>query len=661
MTSAIVAVVAAVAAIVLAFGPASVASAALTPATDPVTLKRGYVLDDSGVLTPTQEKAAQARLEKLSRDTGLDMWVVYVDSFTNPSSPEQWANQVAENNGLGPNQYLLAIATGSRQFYLSGDSAGPVSASQLSQIEQQDIQPKLANDDWLGAVDAAADGLTAAKSGAGGSTTLTVVLLIAAILAVGAVIWVLVARRRKARAVATAPAVAAPVDLEQLERDASAALVATDDAIRTSEQELGFATAQFGEAATTEFQAVLAAAKAALDEAFGLKQQLDDDEPDTDQERADWSTRILELCKNANDGLDEKAKAFDELRKLEQDPAGALARTSADRDAAAAAIDTATEHLAALAQSYAPEALATITDNVEQATQRLDFAGSELTAAQAAITGGDAGAAALHLRAAEEAVGQAKLLEQAIDSLGADLAAGETHAAALVSELDTDVATAQALPDPDGRVAGAIAEVQQAVAAARSDMAGTQKHPLAILQALDVANTRIDGVVQGIRDAAAQADRDRQVLSQQLLQAQAQVSAAEDYLTARRGAIGADARTRLAQAGAELVQAQQLQTTDAAEALAHAQRANQLASEALSLAQQDVGAFAPAGAPAPGGGGNMMGAVLGGIIINSLLSGGSRGGGFGGGFGGFGGSGGGFSPGSFGGGGTRGRRGGGRF
>jgi uncharacterized membrane protein YgcG len=653
---AVVTMLAALMGLALALGSASVAGAA-EPATDPVTLHRGYVSDEANVLSASQERQAQARLEKLSTDTRLDMWVVFVPSFTNPTDPEGWANEVAKENGLGPNQYLLAVATDTRQFYLSGDSSGPITPQQLTAIEQQ-IKPFLARDDWLGAVDAAADGLTAAAgSSSSGSSILTGVLLIVAVLAAGAVIWVLVARRRKARASLPAPPAAPPLDLGKLERDASAALVATDDAIRTSEQELGYATAQFGDEATTEFQAALAAAKAALDQAFGLKQQLDDEEPDTDQERADWSTRILALCEAANDGLDEKAKAFDELRKLEQDAPGALTRTTADRDAAAAAIDTAADHLRTLGLSYAPEALATVADNVDQARQRLDFASEQLTAAQTAIAGADAGTAAVHLRAAEEAVSQARLLEQAIDSLGADLAAGEQHVAALLQELESDVVAAQALPDPDGQVAGAVAVAQQAIAAAHANLDGTQKRPLLTLQSLEAANTRIDSVMQGIRDAAAQAQHDRQLLAQQLLQAQAQVSAAEDYLTARRGAIGADARTRLAQAGAELVQAQQLQATDTSEALAHAQRANQLASEALSLAQSDVGAFAPIGAPARGGGGgDVMGAVLGGIIINSLLSGGRGGGGFGGG-----GFGGGFSPGSFGGGGTRSRRGGGRF
>lgn len=155
------------------------------------------------------------------------------------------------------------------------------------------------------------------------------------------------------------------------------------------------------------------------------------------------------------------------------------------------------------------------------------------------------------------------------------------------------------------------------------------------------------------------------MLGQVMMQAQGQVSAAEDYITSRRGAIGAAARTRLAEAGSSLVQAQQLQASDPETAMQWAQRANQLAGQAIQHAQNDVNAFGGGGqmgGGSSGGSGNMMGAILGGIVINSLLGGGGRSSGGSGGLGGmFGGGGGGFSPGSFGGGGTRGRRGGGRF
>ena len=107
-----------------------------------------------------------------------------------------------------------------------------------------------------------------------------------------------------------------------------------------------------------------------------------------------------------------------------------------------------------LAASYAPEALATVADNPEQARQRIAFADEQLAAAQAAIGAGKGGEAAVGIRAAEEAVGQAVLLQDAIDKLGRDLAEGEQSAAALIAELEQDIAAASALPDPDGRVAG---------------------------------------------------------------------------------------------------------------------------------------------------------------------------------------------------------------
>ena len=274
------------------------------------------------------------------------------------------------------------------------------------------------------------------------------------------------------------------------------------------------------------------------------------------------------------------------------------------------------------------------------------------------------------IRAAEDAVGQADLLQKAIAKLGTDLGKAETDAAALIADIEHDIATASGLPDTDGRLAGVIATTRGQVDAAKAQLTGPAKQPIAALQSLDAANAQIDATLAGVRDAQAQAQRAAQQLNALMTQAQAQVSAAEDFITSRRGAIGAQARTRLAEAGASLVQARQLQQTDPAAALPYAQRANDLAAQATQAAQADVGAFSGGGmfgGGSGGGGGNMMGAVLGGILINSLLGGG-RGGGYGGGYGGgsrggYGGGsrGGGMGPGSFGGGGTRSRRGGGRF
>ena len=139
------------------------------------------------------------------------------------------------------------------------------------------------------------------------------------------------------------------------------------------------------------------------------------------------------------------------------------------RTKAAASVDGADEQLRTLAASYAPEALATVADNPDQARQRIAFADEQLAAAEAAIGAGKGGEAAVGIRAAEEAVGQAVLLEDAIDKLGRDLAEGERSAAALIVELESDIAAASALPDPDGRVAAAIAATRQQVDAAKAE------------------------------------------------------------------------------------------------------------------------------------------------------------------------------------------------
>ena len=138
----------------LVLGPAAAVSA-----TPPVTLGTGYVLDDVGILTTAEISAAEANLTEFRDESGLDLWVIFVDEFTDPSSSADWANQTALDNGLGPTQYLLAVATESRQLYLSGDSAGPVTDDQLAAIEQNDTQPALRDNDWLGAIDATAAGL----------------------------------------------------------------------------------------------------------------------------------------------------------------------------------------------------------------------------------------------------------------------------------------------------------------------------------------------------------------------------------------------------------------------------------------------------------------------------------------------------------------------
>ncbi|MDD7962236.1 TPM domain-containing protein [Microbacterium thalli] len=661
-----------------------VGGSAAAVATEPVDLGAGRVVDGAGVLSAGEERALDERLTALSGEAGVDLWVVYVDAFSNPSDAADWANAVADRGGLGVNQYVLAVATEQRNFYLSGDTAGPIDADTLGRIETQNILPELQAGDWSGAAFAAAGAMADAVGGGspsqpgaagGGFSGLTIVLGLVAVGAVIAVIVVVMRRRRAGAGGTRGGAAPAGEPIEQLARRSAAALVAADDAIRTSEQELGFATAQFGDAAASAFADTLAQARRDLDEAFGLQQRLDDDQADSDDEVRAIHTRILELCAHADAELDARTEEFDGLRALEQNAPEALVRIQQERAAAASGLDAATTSLERLTAVYAAEELATVDDNPDQARSRLAFADEQLAAAQRAIAAGDGAEAAVALRAAESAIAQAAQLEASVDKVAATLATAERDAAALLADLEGDLAGAVGVPDADGALAGVVATTRQQIDAARAQLTGAQRRPQATLSALLGANAAIDAALAGARGAAQRAERARQTLGQQLQQARAQVSAAEDYIATRRGAVGAPARTRVAEARASLDRAEATAQIDPERALADATRAAQLGALAVEAARGDVGGFAQS---APGSGSNgMMGAMIGGMVLNSLLGGGSSGrrsSGFGGsGFGGFagpsrGGFGGGFGGGSRGrsggggfGGGGRSRRGGGRF
>ena len=630
-------------------------------AVPPPSLGSSFVLDDVNALTDAQEAEVQAKLLALSDQTGLDMWVVYVDSFTNPTSAADWANEAANRNNLGPHQYLLAIAIqgDTFEYYLSGDvDGGELSADQLASIEQDRVQPALEAGDDAGAAIAAADGIRTAHAQAGGNkpappptpatqsgpAIVPVVLVGVLLLAIaGGLIFFAVRRRRAA---AQGGSTAAPAEsVDGLRRRAGSALVATDDAVKTSEQELGFARAQFGDEAAAPFIEVLAQAKADLDRAFSIQQQLDDSTPETPEQQRAGYAEILRLCTSADEALDAKAAAFDELRALEADAPAALAAARERRTAAEQALTAADAESTRLTTLFTAEALASIADNPAQARARLALATEQEAAADAALTAGRTGEAAVAIRAAQAAVAQAETLERAITTLGTDLAEAQQTAASLRAEVEGDLAAAAALPDTDGRIAQAMASTRAQLDAARAAASGARTDPLRAVQSLQQANGTIDAVLDAARDEAERRRRAEAQLEATLTQARAQVRATEDFIAARRGAIGPTARTRLAEAGAALVQAEQMRQTDPVTALTAAQRAAQLAGDASSLAQNDVGAFGGSGGfGGGGGGGDLMGAILGGIAVNSVLGGGRRGGFGGGGLGSvLGGLGGGFS------------------
>ena len=145
-----------------------------------------------------------------------------------------------------------------------------------------------------------------------------------------------------------------------------------------------------------------------------------------------------------------------------------------------------------------------------------------------------------------------------------------------------------------------------------------------------------------VAEEQATAERLNRTLDQTLFTAQSRVHAVSEYIDNRRGSVGPEARTRLAEASRQLDAAQDNRSGDVADAITYANKAAALAAQAQSLAENDVQS-AQLAYTGRYGGGNRTGAMMGGIIIGDILGGGGFGGGFSGG------SGGGWGPTSFGG------------
>jgi hypothetical protein len=144
-------------------------------------------------------------------------------------------------------------------------------------------------------------------------------------------------------------------------------------------------------------------------------------------------------------------------------------------------------------------------------------------------------------------------------------------------------------PDPDSAAAvnDAIAALQHELAAAAK--AG-KRDPTAQLDRLVNASDKLDLAVAAAQNQQRRLDGARAALSGAMVSANSQIAAVTDYIDGHRGRVGADARTRLAEAQRQLMLAQH--EANPVNALDIARRAQTDARDADALARYDAGGFA---------------------------------------------------------------------
>ncbi|MDE1565512.1 TPM domain-containing protein [Actinotignum sanguinis] len=620
-------------------GPLAAAEEPLS-SVDPVT-------DHAQVLSTTEEEQLRTSLNRLQDETDYAVRFVFVDRFDGASA-DQWPIDTFNRAGLSSDATLIAVAVDSRQFsYAYGRSS--FSASDLDNAFTGDVRAAFREGRWLEGSLAYTRELAQGEetNWAGVALGGGVVVVI-----IGAVVFVRSRKRKQAENKIRE-------DLAALGKRAAAALLATDDGVRSAAAELNFARAQFGVNSVRSFDQALAQAQHYLQEAFNQRQLLDDDIPDTPEQVRAYNTAILELTDKAQRAITEQEEEFSRLRDLAANVEEAAARVREGAADIRTNLPSATRQLDSLAASYGEGAVATFRTYPADIESLLAGAEDALGQVDRLLSGGERNQAVPFVRIAEQALDEAAERYRAISNVQESVNRAFAQLAEHISSISADIADAHRIGGDHAPVVAA----RDRAAALVEKYRGERVDPLAGIRELTEAERALDGALAPARNAeenyrrqAAGVERDRQ-------RAQAAVQRAEAMVSQNRWTTGNEARAPLEAARTAL------QAGDTSDDLAKRRdyyaRAESYAQRATDAVQAALSARSSGGFGGNNGGGD-VGSLLLGMFLGSLSGGGSRhnsgwgsgwgsgfGGGRAGGFGGFGGGSGGFGGGGAAGGGSR--------
>ena len=630
-----------------------------------------YITDNSGALTPPERAEVQNALNRLYDQERIRLWVVYVDTFG--QSAQSWAKTAMQLSDFGDRDALLAVATEERAYAFQVPRA-IMSQSKATALQRDVIEPALRRDGLAGAAVATADAMAASGSGSGQGFSWTAFLIVMTVLAVAVLmLWLWTRRRRRQRREAefaaaqrvdpSDPNALAAVSIDALDDLSRKIVVEVDNEVRTSESELALAVQEFGKRDTEAFTRAVTNARTALAQALNVRHILDDAIPETPQQRRDLLTRLIVAAAKADQELEAQREAFAQLRDLLINAPSRLDSLTQRMIESTARLAPAEQTLNRLHSQFAETALVSVSDNIDEARERLKFAEQNIDTGRELVsrpTDRQIGLVdAIHN--AEAALGQARTLLDAVDSAATDINRAVAGLPAVIADIQNGINQAGAqLARGDVAIATELSTARDAAVQAVSQAQSTgNSDPLGAFTRLTQADAELDRLLEDVAQERETTERLSRTYDQALFNAQSRVRSVSDYIDTRRGVVGPEARARLSEAVRQLQAARDKRATNLPEATAHANGAATLAARAQSLANADVAAAqrhfnGPYGG-GRGSGGGQMGAVIGGILLGNVLSGALRGGfgggGFGGGFGGGGFSGGGGGGGFSGGGG----------
>ena len=566
-------------------------------ATSPVTTS-GIVTDPGGWLSDSDRSAIETAA-RTARTKGITIDVVVVPDFSG-QKPDAWCKASATASSSKDSDILYAIAYNERSDVFCSKKA-PVSQTVLDNAQRQaeatlTSNPLTASDTAIGAqtfINSVVSGYqsppstgssssrsSSSRTSSPGSGSMLVMLIIVG----GGVIALLVhnnSRRSRGAGTAQTPAQAANMpgmSVAETVTLANRQLLSADEQVRSAADELDFARAQFGIAATDEFARTLEAARAAVARGFERQKQMQDATGNAEK-RSMASAIMRDLGENMNP-LSAVQAAFEQRRSEQATLPSRITEASERLVEQRGDLDRATAELAAIAGIYPAQMLTSLQDNPEQAHALLETAASAIEAAKQAVNT-DRALAESTLDTAHRALMMAKHQTDAIFSAKSDLDAIRDRLGAAIGSISADLADVTSLRAEPAVFDPLAADARAAIAEGQAALMNNGD-PLAALEHLRTSEANIDAALAPLRSQHENAEKARANAQAQISLAETAFERAERYVQGRRGAIDLSVRSTLHDSEQSLKAARAAISNDPAKASALASDARAKADRVLA-------------------------------------------------------------------------------
>ena len=562
-------------------------------ATAPVTTS-GIVTDPGGWLSDSERELIETAARS-ARAKGVSVDVVIVDNLSGIDGVE-WCRQTLKASGTSDGNIIYYIAYDER---VDGECVNGGSISQSARDAARTAAEAKLSSKPLTSSDAAAGAVAfintlanksttsssgTSSSGSGTSSTssegrggaiIILILIVGGFIGIG--IAVSSASRRNERA-AEQVTLTRTEDAEKKVSQANRQLLAADEQVRSAADELDFARAQFGIAATDEFARTLEAARESVARCFDTQKQMNDSTNPIS--RANLATSIMRDLGTSMNPLSAVQASFAKKRTEQATLPNRITETHERLIEQRADLERAKAELVSIAGIYPAQMLASLQDNPEQAAALLTTAGAALEEAQR-MAETDRARAESALDTAHRALMMATHQTDAIFSAKSDLDAIHDRLGAAIGSISSDINDVSSLKaDPaifDPLVADARAAISEGQAALLNS-----GDPLAALEHLRSAESNIDAALAPLRSKRDNDERALSAARSQVSLAESAVMRAQRYVQGRRGAMNMNVRSTLHDAEHSLEAAREALKSNPNEATSHASRARTLADRVMA-------------------------------------------------------------------------------